>query len=148
MKPLRNETLGEQLRREAGEYLADLIAIIRSLKKAEGQIAALLFLAVFVIMGIWFITSLGFNPPNDHVTAFLNNLGMRPCRPISNFFGVILFINLFVLGLLVVMSLGALFSMIERMRQGLPRDARELITMATLMLVFGVGGIIFMKAIC
>ena len=148
MKPMRKETLGEQLRREAGEYLSDFVAVVRSLKRSEGQIAALLFLAVFIIMGIWFINSLGFNPPNDHVTAFLNKLGMRPCRPISNFFGVILFINLFVLGLLVVMSLGSMFSMIDRMRKGLPRDARELITMAVLMLVFGIGGIIFMRAIC
>lgn len=142
------DRLGTQLRREAREYLADIVAIIRSLKRSEGRIALLLFVAVGIMTVVWFITSLGFNPPNEHVNAFLRSLGQKPCRPINNFSGVVMFIDFVVLILLVVMSVGSLFSMIERMRQGFPREPRELIVLASLMLVAGIGGIAFMRFVC
>lgn len=144
----RHETLGEQLRREAQEYLADFMAIVRSLREAEGRIAFGLFAAVAVMMFVWFVSAIGFNPPNDHVLAFMSKWGIRQCRPVTNFTGSVLLIDLIVLMMLVVMCLGAMFAMVERMRKGLPRDASQLIALGVALLVFGVGGIVFMQIIC
>ncbi len=138
-----------QLAREAREYSADLRDLIESLRSKEGWIVLGLLLASMVVVGIFLFLALGFSPsPNEETVSFLYRAGLRPCREISNTTGLILFLNLFVLLFLVVMSLGNVFNMIDRIRSGRPREARELITTAVMMLVVGIGGIIHMSMIC
>ncbi len=144
----RKETLGERLRREAREYLADLRELRDDLKSAEGVIALALVIVATLIAVAWGIVSLGFSPPNDHVTAWIHRLGMRPCAPISNFSGVIIIVDMFLVLFLTVVTLGNAARMAARVRDGLPREPRELIISAALMIVCGLGGILYMLAIC
>ncbi len=142
------EKLKAQLAREAREYLADLRELREDLKSAEGWIAVALTVAAVVITGIWFIVSLGFNPANDHVMSFMHKFGMRTCRPIDNFSGVVMFVDFVMIIFLTVISLGNVLNMMRRVRQGLPREPRDLIVSTTLMLVAGIGGIFFMLWVC
>jgi Na+/proline symporter len=145
---VRKETIGEQLAREAREYLADLREIREDLKSAEGWIALALLVAAIVITAVWFIVSLGFNPANDHVMSFMVQFGMRTCRPVDNFNGVIMFVDFIMLIFLTVISLGNVLNMMRRAREGRPREPRDLIISTSLMLVVGIGGIFFMLAVC
>ena len=142
------ETLGQQLAREAGEYLADLRALREELKTAEGWIALGLLVLAGLIAVAWAIVSLGYNPPNDHILSMLYKFGLRPCKPIDNFSGVVIFVDLFLLMFLTVITLGNVFNMMKRVREGLPRDPRDLIISTSLMIVAGLGGIIFMIWSC
>jgi len=142
------ETLGQQLAREAGEYLADLRALREELKTAEGWIALGLLVLAGLIAAAWAIVSLGYNPPNDHILSMLYKFGLRPCKPIDNFSGVVIFVDLFLLMFLTVITLGNVFNMMKRVREGLPRDPRDLIISTSLMIVAGLGGIIFMIWSC
>lgn len=142
------ERLRKQLAREAREYLADLRDLRDSLKSAEGWIAlALVIVAAFIAVA-WVIVSLGFSPPNDHVTAWIHRLGMRPCAPISNFAGVVIIVDMFLVLFLTVVTLGNVARMATRVRSGLPREPRDLIVSASLMIACGLGGIIYMLSIC
>ncbi len=145
---MRKETLGEQLAREAREYLADLSALREDLKTAEGWIAFALLILAGLITSAWAIVSLGYNPPNDHILSMLYKLGLRPCKPINNFSGVVIFVDLFLLLFLTVISLGNVFNMMKRVREGLPREPRDLIISTSLMSVAGLGGIFFMLWTC
>ena len=142
------EPLGERLAREAREYLADLRELRDELKTAEGWIAFGLLILAALMLAIWAIISLGFSPPNDHILSFLRNIGLRTCRPIDNFSGVVIFVNLFLMMFLTVVTLGNVFNMTRRVREGLPRAPRELIVSTSLMLIAGIGGIVFMLWIC
>jgi hypothetical protein len=142
------EKLKAQLAQEASEYLADLRELREDLKSAEGWIALALTIAAVLITGIWFVVSLGFNPANDHVMSFMAKLGMRTCRPIDNFSGVVMFVDFVMIIFLTVVSLGNVLNMMRRVRQGLPREPRDLVVSTSLMLVAGIGGIIFMLMIC
>jgi amino acid transporter len=142
------EKLQQQLVREAREYLADLREMRDSLKSVEGWIVLGLIVATLFMAAAWAIVSLGFNPENDHVAAIIHTFGLRFCRPIDNFNGVILFVNLVMVAFLAVISLGNVFNMSKRVRQGLPREPRDLIVSASLLLLAGIGGIIFMLWIC
>lgn len=142
------EKLKQQLAREVHEYLADLRAIRDDLKSVDGWIALGLGVLVILMSAAWIIVSLGFNPANDHVSSFLYKFGLRSCRPINNFNGVIVFIDFIVLIFLTVISLGNVVNMMRRANQGYPREPRDLIVTTSLMLVFGLGGIIFMLKIC
>jgi hypothetical protein len=142
------EPLGERLAREAREYLTDLRELRDELKTAEGWIAFGLLIMAGLMLAIWAIISLGFSPPNDHILAFLRNIGLRTCRPIDNFSGVVIFVNLFLMMFLTVVTLGNVFNMMRRVREGLPRAPRELIISTSLMLIAGIGGIVFMLWIC
>ena len=137
-----------QLAREALEYLADLRTIRDELRSVEGWMALGLVLMAILIGIAWAIVSLGFSPPNEHVTRFINQLGLRVCRPVSNLQGVIIFINLFVLLFLTVISVGNVLIMISRVKRGWSREPRDLIISTSLMAIFGIGGIIFMLVIC
>jgi len=142
------ENFRQQLSRELHEYLADFRELRDSLKSAEGWIAiGLVFIAVIIAVA-WVIVSLGFSPPNRHVTDLLNSLGMEFCAPISNFAGVIIIIDMFLVLFLTVVTLGNVARMAVRVRQGLPREPRELIVSASLMIVCGFGGILYMLSIC
>ncbi len=138
----------EQLRQEAREYLADLRYLIEDLKSREGWIAFALVVAATLIFIAWVIVSLGFNPHNDSVTAIVHSIGLRPCRTISNLNGVIVIVDFFLVFFLAIVTLGNVFNMMRRVRQGLPREPRDLIISASLMLIAGIGGIVFMLNIC
>jgi hypothetical protein len=145
---MKKEALGERLAREAREYLAELRELRDELKTAEGWIAfGLLILAGFM-MAVWAIVSLGFSPPNDHILAFLRQLGLRTCRSIDNFSGVVIFVSLFLMMFLTVVTLGNVFNMMRRVREGLPREPRELIVSTSMMLIVGISSIVFMLWIC
>lgn len=142
------EKLKRQLAYEAIGYLADLRAIRDELRSLEGWIALGLVVMAMVIGATWAIVSLGFSPPNEHVTRFINEMGLRVCRPIGNLEGVIIFINLFVLLFLTVISVGNVLIMIGRVKRGWTREPRDLIISTALMATVGIGGIAFMLAIC
>lgn len=142
------DDLQRQLAREARDYLADLREIIESLRYVEGWIALGLVFAVIAMTVFWFITSLGFNPTNEHISRLLVTFGQYPCAPVSNVAGAVIFIDLGMLILLAAMTLGSMFGLLNRIRQGLPREPRELIVLSSLMLVVGIGGIIFMRSVC
>jgi amino acid transporter len=142
------EKFKQQLGREAHEYLADLREIRNDLKNVDGWIALGLGILVILMAAAWIIVSLGFNPANDHVSSFMYKFGLRSCRPINNFNGVIVFIDFIVLIFLTVISLGNVVNMMRRASQGYPREPRDLIITTSLMLVVGIGGIIFMLKIC
>ena len=145
---MRKETLSEQLAREAREYLADLRALRDELKTVEGLIALGLGIAAILVTVAWCIVTLGFNPPNDHIVSFVYKFGMRPCRPVNNFSGAVMFIDMILLFFLVVVSFGNVFNMMKRVREGQPREPRDLIISSSLMLVVGIGGIVFMLWVC
>jgi hypothetical protein len=142
------EKLKQQLAREVHEYLADLREIRDDLKSVDGWIAFGLVILVFFMAAAWIIVSLGFNPANDHVSSFMYKFGLRSCRPIDNFGGVIIFIDFIVLIFLTVISLGNVVNMMRRANRGYPREPRDLIVTTSLMLAVGIGGIIFMLKIC
>ncbi|MEW6165713.1 MAG: hypothetical protein AB1642_11690 [Pseudomonadota bacterium] len=142
------EKIRQQLAREASEYLTDLRDIRESLKSAEGWIALGLVIAAILMTVAWLLVSLGFNPPNEHVTSFMNRLGLRVCRPISNFSGVIVIVDMFMLIFLTAVTFGNIVRMSARVKRGYPREPRDLIVTASLMLAVGIGGIGYMLWIC
>lgn len=142
------EKLKVQLAREAREYLADLRDIRDGLRYYEGWIALLLVVATIAMLAAWALTSLGFSPPNEHVTRFIYRLGQRTCRPVDNFSGMVILIDLFLLLFLALLALGHVINMNRRARAGLPRKPRELIVTTLLMLAAGGGGIIYMRQVC
>lgn len=140
--------LKRQLAQEAIEYLADLRAIKEELRSVEGWIALGLVVMAMLIGASWAVVSLGFSPPNEHVTHFLNQVGLRVCRPVTNFAGIVIFINLFMLMFLSVLSIGNVLIMIGRVKRGWNREPRDLIISTALMVISGIGGIVFMLVIC
>jgi hypothetical protein len=142
------QKLRRDLAEEARGYLADLRDIRDGLKSAEGWIALGLTLASLLMAAVWVVVSLGFNPPNDHVTAFVYKIGLRPCKPVDNFSGVVMFIDMILLFFLMVVSFGNVFNMMRRVNEGRPREPRDLIISTVLMLFVGVGGIFFMLWAC
>jgi hypothetical protein len=146
--PMNYEQFRKQLAQEAREYLADLRSIIDALKSAEGMFVLALVVSAILITAAWGIVSLGFSPPNEHVMRFIGSLGLRMCRPVGNLAGVVIFINLFLLLFLAVVSVGNSLQMMDRVRKGRGREPRDLIISASLMLLVGIGGIGFMVTIC
>lgn len=143
------EQFTKQLALEIDDYLADLREFRESLRSAEGWIALILFLASMGLVGVFLFMSMGFTPnPNSEVSTFLFSVGLKPCRPMDNVTGVILFVNLFMLLFLVVINLGNVLNMIGRVKRGEPREPREIIISASLLLAVGIGGIIFMLINC
>lgn len=145
---MTQENLKTRLQRELHEYLADLREIREDLRLKEGWLALALLFAAALMTAAWVIVSLGFNPSNEHVSTLLYKLGLRSCRPISNTGGVIVIINLFLLLFLTAVTIGNVVNLVNRVKQGLPREPRDLIITTSLMLVSGIGGIIYMLAIC
>ena len=142
------ETLKQQLAREANEYLADLRHIRDDLKSVEGWIAFALVVLAVIMTAAWAIVSMGFNPDNEHVSAFMYKFGLHACRSVDNFNGVVMFIDLIMLIFLTVISLGNVINMMKRVSRGFPREPRDLIISTSLMLAVGIGGIVFMLRIC
>lgn len=142
------DRLKRQLAREAREYLADLRDLRDGLKSVEGWIALGLFVAAILMLAAWVIVSLGFNPPNEHISSMMYRLGMHACRPITNVSGVIVIVDMFLMIFLTVIAFGNVVRMNARVRRGLPREPRELIVSTSLMLAAGTGGILYMLWIC
>jgi amino acid transporter len=142
------DKLRKQLAREANDYLRDLREIIDSLKRVEGWIALGLVVAVIFVTAMFFLNSLGFSPPNEHVIRFMRQLGMRPCRPISNIGGSVIFISMLLMIFLSAITLGNMINLISRVNRGEPREPRDLIVSTSLMLAIGGGSIIYMRWIC
>jgi len=142
------EKLKRQLAREAREYLADVRALKSELKSIEGWIALALLIAALCITAAWAFVSLGFNPPNEHVANFMLKLGVRQCRVIDNFSGVVLFVNMFLVIFLTAITFGNVLNVIKRVKRGQPRQPRDLIISSALMLGAGIGGIAYMAYIC
>ncbi len=143
----RKETLGEQLRREAHEYMADLRAFAESLKRAEGWFTLGLILAVIFMLVVWFITGLGFDRLNDAVSG-LGAPRSRVCRTLNDFDAMILVIDAIALVLLSVMSVGEMMRLLNRMQSGLPKEPRQVAVPAFAMLIVGTAGIVYMRYIC
>ena len=137
-----------QLAREARDYLADLRDFRESLRYLEGWIALGLVLAAILMVVAWGFVTMGFNPPNEHIGAILYKFGLRACRPISNFSGVIVILDTFLLVFLTTITLGSVINQMDRVKRGRPRSPRELIVFASLMMVVGIGGIGYMRWIC
>ncbi len=142
------EKLRRQLAREAYEYMADLRALKEGLKSAEGWIALGLFVAALIIMVVWAVVSIGFSPPNEEMQVFMRKMGIRECRPVSNFSGVLIFVDMFMMLFLTAITLGNVLNVIARVKRGYPREPRDLIISSVMMLTVGIGGIIYMILIC
>lgn len=142
------ERFQRQLAQEAREYLADLREIRDSLRYIEGWIALALVTAALLMLIAWAFVTLGFNPANDRVSGLIYQLGLHSCRPISNLNGVIVIIDALLLVFLTVVTLGSVMNQMERVRKNQRREPRELISYASMMLVVGLGGIVYMLLIC
>lgn len=137
-----------QLAWEVREYLADLRTIREDLKNVEGWIGFLLFLTALLMTAAWLVVSLGFSPGNAYVTSLLHRLGLHSCRPVDNFSGIVIFVDFVMLIFLTVISLGNSINMLRRVRRKQPRNPRDLIISTSLMLITGVGGIVYMIRVC
>lgn len=133
---------------EARDYLADLRDIKSSLKYLEGWIALGLVVLAILMIAVWALVTLGFNPYNENVAWAMYKFGLHTCRPISNFNGVIVIVDAILLVFLTTITLGSVMNQMDRVKRGLPRNPRELIFYASLMLAVGVGGIVYMNWIC
>jgi len=142
------ENLRRQLAREAREYLADLRDIRESLKFLEGWIVLALFLAAILMLVAWTLVTLGFNPPNEHISKAMYNFGLHSCRPISNLNGIIVIVDTLLLVFLMAVTVGSVLNQMARVRSGQPRNANEVIYFLSLLLIVGVGGIVYMHWIC
>jgi hypothetical protein len=137
-----------QLAAEARDYLAALRDLRDNLRYLEGWITLALVAATILMLIAWALASLGFNPPSEHVGQFMHRFGLWSCRPISNFNGVIVIVDAMLLVFLIAVTLGSVLNQMERVKQGQPRNPGELIFLILLMLVVGVGGIVYMRWIC
>jgi hypothetical protein len=142
------KNLRRQLVSEAQDYLAALRELRDNLRYLEGWITLALLAAVLLMLVAWALASLGFNPPSDDMGQFMHRFGLWSCRPISNFSGVIVIVDAILLVFLIAVTLGSVLNQMERVKQGLPRNPGELIFLILLMLVVGVGGIVYMRWIC
>ena len=139
------DKLGKQLRSEWRDYVADFRDIIEALHHAEGWVTLGLVLGVIAVIAVWFITGLGF----DQVTLTGSiRLTDRSCNPVTNFSGVLLFIDAVMMFLLGIMAIGEMLLLLDRVRKGLPSQPRQVAVLAFSMLVVGVAGIVYMRAIC
>lgn len=137
-----------QLAAEARDYRAALKEFRDNLRYIEGWITLALVVATILMLIAWAFASLGFNPPSEHVERFMYRFGLWSCRPISNFNGIIVIVDAMLLVFLIAVSLGSVLNQMARVKQGLPRSPGELTFLIFLMLVVGIGGIIYMRLIC
>lgn len=137
-----------QLAAEARDYLAALREFRDNLRYLEGWITLALVVTTILMLVAWAFASMGFNPPSDHVGQFMYRFGLRSCRPISNFNGVIVIVDAMLLVFLIAVTLGSVLNQMTRVKQGLPRSPGESTFLILLMLAVGVGGIVYMRWIC
>lgn len=141
------DKLERRLRQEAREYFADLRNFREALKRTEGWVTLGLILAVIFMLVVWFITGMGFDRLNAVIAALGQSRG-RVCRPLSDFSALIIVIDAVAMTLLAVLTLGEMMRLLNRMNKGLPKQPRLVAVPAALMLVVGIAGIVYMRAIC
>jgi len=139
--------LEARLRHEASEYLADLRNFGEALKRTEGWVTLGLILAVIFMVVVWFITGLGFDRLNTVISALGQSHG-RICRPLTDFSALVVVIDAVVMGMLAIVTLGEMMQLLNRVNKGLPKRPGQVAIPAAMMLVVGIGGIIYMRAIC
>lgn len=141
------DKLRRRLRREAYEYLADLRTFAEGLKRAEGWFTLALVLAVIIMVAVWFVTGLGF----DRLSQAVSELGAprgRVCKPLNDLNALVIIIDAMLMFLLAIVSLGEMMRLLDRARQGLPREPRKVAAPAAVMLATAVAGIAFMRYVC
>lgn len=141
------DPLRRRLAQEAREYLADLRAFAEALKRAEGWFTLALVLAVIFMLAVWFITALGFDRLNMAISALGQSHG-RICRPLADFAALAIIIDATTMCLLAVVALGEMMRLLDRVRQGLPKEPRKVAVPAAIMLAVGTAGIVYMRSIC
>jgi len=141
------DRLGQRLRREAREYLTDLRNFRDALRRAEGWFTLALVLAVMFMLVVWFITALGFDRLNLAISALGQSHG-RICRPLADFDAMVIVITAVVMILLAVLALGEMMRLLDRVRQRLPKEPRQVAMPAAMMLLVGTGSIVYMRYIC
>lgn len=139
--------LRARLAREAHEYLAELREFRDALKRAEGWFTLALVLAVIVMLVVWFITGLGFDRLNQVVSSLGQSRG-RVCRPLGDLSAIVIIIDALAMFMLAMMALGEMMRLLDRMRDGRPKEPRLVMVPTAFMLVTGTAGIIFMRIIC
>ena len=139
--------LRARLAREAREYLAELRELREALKRAEGWVTLGLILAVIIMLVVWFITALGFDRLNQVVSSLGQSRG-RICRPLGDFAAIAIVIDAVAMFMLAVLALGEMMRLLDRLRDGRPKDARQVAIPAAFMLLTGTAGIVFMRLIC
>ena len=139
--------LGQRLRQEAYEYLADLRHFRDALRSAEGWITLGLVLAVVIMLVVWFITGLGFDRLNAVISALGQSHG-RICHPLTDFSALGIIIDAVTMCMLALLALGEMMRLLDRVRLGLDKNWRKVAIPAAWMLVTGTAGIIFMRWIC
>ena len=139
------ETLSEQLSREIREYLDDFRELLQAIASAEGLIALFMVLAVIAVSVAWFIVGLGFDRLNSAIGA-----AWRPfyCGPLSDKSAIILFTDFIVMVLLSVTTLGETLRLFDRMRNNRPPKVMDIVTPSGMLLLAGLGGIVYMRTIC
>lgn len=142
---MNRNKIRDWFRYEWRDYMADLRDIIQALHHAGGWITLGLILMMVAVVAVWFITGLGFGETNASNSISLSS---RHCQPVSNFSGVLLFIDVVMMFLLGVMALGEMLQVLSRLRQGYPPQPRWVTMLAAGMVVVGVAGIVYMRFIC
>lgn len=144
---MARETLRQRLRREAYEYLADLRTFYEGLKRAEGWFTLALVLAVLFMIAVWFVTGLAF----DRLSEAVSELGQprgHVCRPLQDLDAFVIVIDAVLMFLLAFVALGEMMRLLDRVRQGLPREPRKVMGPAAIMLAVGIAGIVYMRHVC
>jgi hypothetical protein len=144
---MARETLGERLRREAYEYLADLRTFAEALKRAEGWFTLALILAVLFMVAVWFVTGLGFDRLSQAASALGAPRG-KACKPVQDFDALVMILNAMLMFLLAIVSLGEMMLLLDRVHKGQAREPRKVAGPAALMLVVGIAGIAYMRYVC
>lgn len=139
--------LRQRLRYEAYEYLADWRNFRNALRRAEGWFTLGLILAVVFMLVVWFINGLGFDRLNMAISALGQSHG-KICKPLNDLSALVIVIDATVMTMLAVLSLGEMMLLLDRVRQRRPPEPRKVAVPAAVMLLVGVGGIIFMRYIC
>lgn len=143
------EKFKTELALEAKSYAADLRAFRDSLSSVEGWLALIMLLGSIFIVVAFLLVSVGFSPnPNVHILRFLQDIGLRACRTMDNVSGVFLFVTLFLLLFLAVITVGNVLNLLGRVKRGEPRQPRDIIVSSSLMASVGLGGIAYMLWAC
>ncbi len=129
------------------EYLADLLNIASGLKSLEGKLAMVLVLLFMAVTVIWFLATLSFDRLNGVASA---NGVWRPrlCHSLDDFPAMVLVVDALVVALFGLMALGEMMILFDKARRKLSTRPMSVLVPAVLMLVSGVGGLIYMQSVC
>jgi len=137
-----------QLAREAQQYADDVRDLWAALQHVEGWTGLILVLAVIFVVVEWFITGLGFDRLNGVVSFLGGAWRPRICRPMGNGAAIFVILDAVVMAFCAAMAMGEMLLLRERIRKKRPANSRAVVTASLSMLVSGLTGILFMRAIC